>query len=89
MKHRALIGLIFLLGCATGGVASQLAVPASRAGAPASRAEYLCTESSPTTSSLTAHLNQVSAQGWDLVSSSPVNVPGGTTTSFVFCFRRA
>jgi hypothetical protein len=87
MKHRALIGLIFLLGCATGGVASQIAVPATRAAAP-TRSEYLCTEASPTTSSLTAHLNQVSGQGWELASMSPITRSSGTE-SFVFCFHRA
>lgn len=94
MKHAVPFGLLFVLGCAVGGAASQLAVAPSRAGNPPSRWEYLCTQASPTPSSLTTHLNQMAGQGWDLVSTSPAHLEreagaGAATDAFVFCFRRA
>ena len=94
MKHAVPFGLLFVLGCAVGGAASQLAVAPSRAGNGPSRWEYLCTQASPTPSSLTTHLNQMTGQGWDLVSTSPAHLEreasaGAVTDAFVFCFRRA
>ncbi|HMG52653.1 MAG TPA: hypothetical protein VK601_04205 [Kofleriaceae bacterium] len=91
MKHNVLVAVVFVVGCATGGVASQLVVPPIHAGTAPTRWEYLCTQASAVTSSLTAHLNQVGAQGWDLVSAAPLvsEVAGtGGTQSVVFCFRR-
>lgn len=93
MKHAVPLGLLFVLGCAVGGAASQLAVAPGHA-APPARSEYLCTSASPTPSSLTAHLNQMASQGWDLVSTSPAHLErepsaGAATDAFVFCFRRA
>ena len=94
MKHAVPFGLLFVLGCAVGGAASQLAVAPSRADNPPARWEYLCTQASPTPTSLTTHLNQMTGQGWDLVSTSPAHLERGTgagaaTDAFVFCFRRA
>jgi hypothetical protein len=90
MKHHVSVAIVFLIGCAAGGVASQLVVPPIRAGTTPQRSEYLCTQASATTSSLTSHLNQFGAQGWELVSTTGVSLDAAhRTDAFVFCFRRA
>ena len=77
MKSSSL-GLVFILGCATGGVASQLVVPPARAETPPTRWEYLCGKGDVTTSKF----NEAGAQGWELV--AVARIPGDST----FCFKR-
>jgi len=91
MKQRWIIAIIFVIGCATGSVASQLVVPPVRAGTSPARWEYLCGEVDA--DALTAQLNKLGAEGWDLVTQEasrtrPVN--GATTTLGIgFCAKRA
>jgi hypothetical protein len=65
MQHRGFLVIIFVIGCATGGVASQLVVPAARAGTTLTRWEYL---SGPLdVDTMSSVLNQAGVQGWELV----------------------
>jgi len=72
MKHNGIIAIVFVVGCATGGVAAQLVVPPVRAGTAPTRWEYQCAlvEGSESTG-VTPTLNKLGAQGWELVSMTP------------------
>src|SRR5690348_6309430 len=60
MKHNGIIAIVFIVGCATGGVAAQLVVPPVRAGTSPTRWEYQCAEAGfIADGSLTAKLNQL------------------------------
>jgi hypothetical protein len=90
MKHRGFIAIIFVIGCATGGVASQVIIPPVRAGTTPTRWEHLCLEADP--GSLTAQLNKMGAEGWELASMAPHHrTVGGTTDldTFIFCSKHA
>lgn len=95
MKHRALIAIIFLIGCATGGVASQLVapvVPAARAGTNPTRWEYFCLTVNHRQGSLTAEMNKAGAAGWELVSVAPQqSIARGYSSDegMLFCAKRA
>jgi hypothetical protein len=95
MKHRALIAIIFLIGCATGGVASQLVapvVPAARAGTTPTRWEYHCSTVGPGPDAVTIDLNAGGGQGWELVSVTPnserTSYEKGRN-AFLVCSKRA
>jgi len=91
MKRHGFIAIVFLIGCATGGVASQLVVPPARAGTNPTRWEYLC--SMQEEGNMTAELNHEGAQGWELVSVVPRRTTGFggrlNSFSFYFCSLRA
>jgi hypothetical protein len=90
MKHRGFIAIIFVIGCATGGVASQLVVPPARAGANPTRWEHFCGEVDP--GSLTAQLNKMGAEGWELASVAQHHrtwSDGTSLDAFMFCSKRA
>ena len=91
MKHRGLIAIIFLIGCATGGVASQFVAPPARAGTAPTRWEHICGRIN--SGSLSENLNKGGADGWELVSvvvAHQLTAFGDTTTDeFTFCMKRA
>jgi hypothetical protein len=61
---------VFLVGCAVGGVSSQLVVPkasAQQAALPAS--EYLCLERGADAEGLSAAANKLAVQRWELAES--------------------
>jgi len=90
MKHRAVLAILFLIGCATGGVASRLAVPPARAGTAAVRWEHYCSDVAP--DALTDDLNKMGVEGWELVSLAPqMKIVAGHSSdeSIVFCAKRA
>lgn len=98
MTRRGWIAVIFLVGCATGSVASQLVIPPIRAGTQPQRWEYLCAQSSPETGKLSAALNNAGSAGWELVSTAAAHMDnegvlgragGLQADSYVFCFKRA
>jgi len=98
MTQRGWIAVIFLVGCATGSVASQLVIPPIRAGTQPQRWEYLCAQSSPETNKLTPALNNAGGAVWELVSTVAARLEseglGSVSTglhadSYVFCFKRA
>jgi|ERR1043166_965097 hypothetical protein len=97
MTRRGWIAVIFLIGCATGSVASQLVIPPIRAGTQPQRWEYLCVQVAPEATKLTPALNNAGAAGWELVSTVAAHMDGEGLTgltglrsdSYVFCFKRA
>ena len=68
MRSKALAAIVFVVGCMTGGVASQLAVPKARAGTSPARWDYYCKESDASVP--LADMNKSGAEGWELVSVS-------------------
>jgi hypothetical protein len=101
MKRHGFIAVIFLIGCATGGVASQFVVPPARAGTNPTRWEYLCkaqVAGNPSATEFsswgwTTELNRWGAEGWELVSVTPRPSSGFggfvTTHDFILCSKRA
>lgn len=88
MKHRGLLAIIFVVGCATGGVASRLVVPSARAGTNPTRWEYVCAEFEHD-GRLTETLNKYGAEGWELVSVVPPRQVTFGGLYVGFCAKRA
>jgi hypothetical protein len=90
MKHNGIIAIVFIVGCATGGIAAQLVVPQVRAGTEPTRWEYYCVS---TGEGLTSTLNKLGAEGWELVSMAPAEAGtflGGTSVgAYTLCTKRA
>jgi hypothetical protein len=88
MTKRIGVVLVFLLGCATGGVSSQIAVPRVSAQEPASgrpRWEHTCRthgDMGPT-----ALANQLGADGWELVAIRSRS-PRTDADDDIYCFKR-
>ena len=93
MKQRSTLALLFILGCATGGVAAQLVVPPVRAGTSPTRWEYACVSAGTNGGRVTATANKLGAEGWELVSVAPAEWNGGTlgytTEALTLCVKRA
>jgi hypothetical protein len=93
MKHNGIIAIVFIVGCATGGVAAQLVVPPVRAGTSPTRWEYQCVAGAGVhTEEVTATLNKLGAAGWELASLTPKETFAGgegDITSYVLCAKRA
>ncbi len=94
MKRPFTLAIIFIIGCATGGVASQFTVPPVRAGTSPTRWEYLCTAASRET--VGKHLKPIGQEGWEMVSAMVQGfetMKGFGETSqalaYTFCFKRA
>jgi hypothetical protein len=102
MKRTGIVLVVFFLGCATGGVAAQLAsVPPARADVAPARWEYYCAR---VDGPVNAHLKQVGEQGWEMVTAfvsefevaSSGSVIGGASMGggaqkadvFNFCYKR-
>jgi len=93
MKQHGIVALIFIIGCAAGGVASQLVIPPARAGTNPTRWEYLCQQGN---AALTSSLNGAGLEGWELVNvlalhQSVVSGMSGEirTDLLMTCFKRA
>ncbi len=86
MKHPGFIAVMFIIGCATGGVASQLVVPPARAGTTPTRWEHFCGEVEYDV--LTRELNKVGAEGWEVVSVTARQFVRARS-DLVFCAKRA
>jgi hypothetical protein len=92
MKHNGIIAIVFIVGCATGGVAAQLVVPPVRAGTAPTRWEYWCTMVGAEGGRVTPTLNQLGAEGWELVTMAPLEATKqgyGGTQSYTLCAKRA
>lgn len=82
MNKRTLgVGAVFLVGCAVGGVSSQLVVPRASAqqAATLTRWEYTCIDTMDATA-----LNQYGAQAWELAATT-VDPSNGTKA---VCLKR-
>jgi hypothetical protein len=84
----AVIGMVFLLGCAVGGASSRLAVPQARAGANPTRWEYHCIDG---TAELVPNSNKMGEQGWEMVAGAGAGSSSKllSNNEFVWCFKRA
>jgi hypothetical protein len=95
MKQSGIIAIVFIVGCATGGVAAQLVVPPVRAGTSPTRWEYQCMTVGTEGGRVTSTLNQLGAQGWELASTSPAHANREPITNdygvdaYTVCARRA
>jgi len=92
MKQHGFVAVVFIIGCAAGGVASHLTtIPPARAGTNPTRWEYLCQENNK---ALTSALNQAGREGWELVSMVPTHQSTAAysrdaqTDMMVMCFKR-
>jgi hypothetical protein len=94
MKQSGVIGIVFVLGCATGGVASQFVIPPVRAGTAPTRWEYHCLRVDGG-GRVTATLNKMGAEGWELAGVAPAHhsfstaFSGSDVEMFMFCAKRA
>ncbi len=89
MKQTGLLAIVFILGCATARVASDLVVPAARAGSNVTTWEYLCSDAKP--DEVTEELNKMGAAGWEVASLAPHQTMfnGSTMTDeLVICAKR-
>jgi hypothetical protein len=86
MKHHGLIAIVFVIGCATGGVAAQLVVSPVRAGTTPTRWEYQCTGAE--TDDVAKTLNRFGAEGWELASMAPQGA-GVYVRAYTLCAKRA
>jgi len=83
MKRSVQLAVLFLVGCATGGVASRIAIPPARAGTSVQQWEYTCLKNADTST-----MNSAGREGWEMLSSMPVQGAGGITNDFWYCFKR-
>jgi hypothetical protein len=88
MKHHGIIAIVFVVGCATGGVAAQLVVPPVRAGTAPTRWEYQCAAVDYPDADIGATLNKLGAEGWELASMAPRAVRG-SIVGYMLCTKRA
>lgn len=79
---------MFVIGCATGGVAAQFVVPSVRAGTTPTRWEYQCAVINSEETVVPMTLNRLGAEGWELVSIAP---QGGSAyvRAYTVCAKRA
>lgn len=88
MKQRIALALVFIVGCATGGVAAQLVVPPVRAGTAPTRWEYHCDDEG-TTEKLTEALNEAGAAGWELAGLTTDHKADLGSFKHMYCTKRA
>ena len=92
MKQSRVIGIVFILGCATGGVASQIVIPPVRADTAPTRWEYYCLRVEGG-GGVTSTLNKMGAEGWELAGVAPAHQSsayGSTAVDmYMFCAKRA
>ena len=83
----AVIGMVFLIGCAVGGASSRLVVPQARAGTNPTRWEYHCIDGSD---ELGVNSNKMGEQGWELAAGAGAGsgTGVGSSNTFVGCFKR-
>ncbi len=78
-----LLGTVFLIGCAVGGVASQFVAPPARAGTNPTRWEYYCIQG---LEKVIERSDQLGAEGWEMVTATAV--AGHTDHYYTWCFKR-
>ncbi len=88
MQQSASIAIVFIVGCAAGGVAAQLVALTVRAGTTPARWEYLCLRVGTNGGGMTSSLNKPGAEGWELASVALVHMDHVWRDSYV-CSKRA
>jgi hypothetical protein len=94
MKQNRVVAIVFILGCATGGVASQVVIPPVRAGTAPTRWEYYCLRVEGG-GGVTSTLNKMGTEGWELVGVAPAHhsaasaFSGSEVNMYMFCAKRA
>ena len=84
----AVVGVVFVIGCAVGGAASHFVVPPVRAGTNPTRWEYACLQKPSTNpSNILTQSNQLGTQGWEMVTAAAAGE--GFHAEWVWCFKRA
>jgi hypothetical protein len=92
-KRNLGVAVVFLMGCATGGVSNQLVVPKASAQQAATLTtwEYSCAIV-PDGSTTTQFANQYGAQGWELTLVRTANLKSGhqlaDRSPDLYCFKR-
>ena len=92
MNRPFLLAGIFIIGCATGGVASQLVVPQARAGTTPARWEHWCSSGKGNTKEL---LRKSGEAGWEMVAAFATRVDRSSYETameiddYAFCFKRS
>lgn len=91
MRSKALAAIVFVVGCMTGGVASQMVIPKARAGTTPPRWDYFCKEAEDSVP--LAEMNKSGAEGWELVSVSTAKFEHKFNNDYeaattVYCFKR-
>ena len=77
------LGVVFLIGCAVGGVSSQFVAPPVRAGTNPPRWEYYCIEG---LEKVIERSDKLGAEGWEMVTATAV--PGSASFYYMWCFKR-
>jgi hypothetical protein len=85
MTNRILVAAVFLVGCAVGGVSSQLVVPKASAqqAATLTKWDYHCREPEPTATEMARAMG---AEGWEMVTVRAETQSIGSHD--VYCFKR-
>jgi hypothetical protein len=83
MSKRFMVAAVFLVGCAVGGVSSQLAVPKASAqqAATLTKWEVYCVNT-PDSAEIARQGNRLGAQGWEIVGGDGI----GAATNW--CWKR-
>jgi len=82
---------MFIIGCATGGIASQLVVPPAQAGTNPTRWDYYCAKGQGDVGDV---LKKAGAEGWELVSTVASHYDHQfdddlQADTYRYCFKRA
>jgi len=77
------LGAVFLIGCAVGGVSSQFVAPPARAGTNPTRWEYYCITG---TDKVIERSDQLGAEGWEMVVATAA--AGRMDHYYTWCFKR-
>ncbi|MBC8133508.1 MAG: hypothetical protein H7X95_11055 [Deltaproteobacteria bacterium] len=85
----AVLGAVFVIGCAVGGASSHFVVPPARAGTNPTRWEYYCLETGE--EGFLQKCNQLGAQGWEMAAGAGAGAGTGwdKTMKLTWCFKRA
>jgi hypothetical protein len=82
-----LLGIVFIVGCAVGGVSSHFAAAPARAGTNPERWEHCCFRG---TEGITETADKLGAEGWEMAAAAGAGsgLGYGKEIQFIFCFKR-
>jgi hypothetical protein len=85
------LGTVFLIGCAVGGISSQFVAPPVRAGTNPTRWEYYCLEHRD---KAIERMDKLGAEGWELTTGTTAIFPQAVDPTnpdnyyYMWCFKR-